>query len=253
MLAIDVGNTHITCAVIREEEVLLVKRIPTDLCLQAGTFFEHLDLEGHELSGQIVMSSVRKALCELVEKESMRLFSKTPVMVTKETPMGIQNRYGSPETLGMDRLVDACACHHIHTRGKRPGIVVDMGTATTIDYLTEHGEFLGGAIVPGLMSSYRGLMASAPELPEVDLAGVDHAVGTTTVECIRSGAVAGHAALVKGLCSTIAREKGADPLVVVTGGLAGVVDTWLPGDYIRDEHLLLRGLAIIERIYRKKC
>jgi type III pantothenate kinase len=167
--------------------------------------------------------------------------------------MGIANLYATKETLGTDRLVDAAACYHLHTKGKRPGIVIDMGTATTIDYITEKGEFLGGAIAPGLVSAYRGLLAFAPELPEVGISKVESPIGTTTKDCIRIGVIAGHAAMAQALSSMMARAGGGDPLVVYTGGLAEVVEAWMPGEYIRDEHLTLKGLSIIYRINMKSC
>jgi len=253
MLAIDVGNTHITCAVIEEEQILLTRRIATDICLNTGTFLDHLDLQGWALSPGIVLSSVRRSVSELIAQECERRFGAAPFVVNNDTPMGITNLYATKETLGTDRLVDAAACYHLHTKGKRPGIVIDMGTATTIDYITEKGEFLGGAIAPGLVSAYRGLLAMAPELPEVGLSKVESAIGTTTNDCIRVGVIAGHAAMAQALSSMMAKAGCGDPLVVYTGGLAEVVEAWMPGEYVRDDLLTLKGLSIICRINMKSC
>jgi type III pantothenate kinase len=253
MLAIDVGNTHITSAVIEEEEILLIRRIATETCLKTGTFLDHLDIDGRPLPPEIVLSSVRRPVSEIIVQECERRLGIAPFVVTNETPMGITNLYGTIDTLGTDRLVDAAACYHLHTRGKRPGIVIDMGTATTIDYITEKGEFLGGAIAPGLVSAYRGLLASAPELPEIGISRVESAIGTTTKDCIRVGVIAGHAAMVQALSSMMAKAGHKTPLVVYTGGLADVVETWMPREYVRDELLTLRGLSIIYRINMKSC
>lgn len=253
MLAIDVGNTHITSAVIEEEEVLLIRRIATQECLDTGSFFNHLDLEGRLLPREIVLSSVRRPVSEIIVQECVGSFGTAPFIVTNDTPMGITNLYETIDTLGTDRLVDAAACYHLHTRGKRPGIVVDMGTATTIDYITDKGEFLGGAIAPGLISAYRGLIASAPELPEIEISKVGSAIGATTKDCIRAGVIAGHAAMVQALSSMMSRNGQESPLVVYTGGLADVVETWMPREYVRDELLTLKGLSIIYRINVKRC
>lgn len=253
MLAVDVGNTHITSAIIEDEEVLLTRRITTETCLNTGTFFNHLDLEGRSLPSEIVLSSVRRSVSEVIAKECEKTLGIAPFVVTNNTPMGITNLYVTTETLGTDRLVDAAACYHIHTKGERPGIVIDMGTATTIDYITEKGEFLGGAIAPGLISAYRGLLASAPELPEIGFSSVGSAIGTTTKDCIRVGVIAGHAAMAQTLASMMAESERGNPLVVYTGGLAEVVEAWMPGEYVRDELLTLRGLSIIYRINMKSC
>lgn len=251
MLVIDVGNTHITCAVIAGAEIRMVRRIPTQACLESGTFFEHLDFAGEPMPEEIALSSVRKSISGIICRECEGFPGITPFIVTNDTPMGITNRYLSKETLGADRLVDAAACYHLHTKGQRPGIVIDMGTATTVDYITEKGEYLGGAIAPGLTSAYRGLLASAPELPEIEISPVDRLIGATTHDCIRSGVIAGHAALVKELSSMMARAHRSNPVVVVTGGLVPIVGAWLPEEYIRDEHLMLKGLAFIYQVNMK--
>lgn len=253
MLAIDVGNTHITSAMFEEGEVLLIRRIATETCLTTGTFLDHLDLGGRPLPSEIVLSSVRRSVSEVIVKECERRVGAAPFIVKNDTPMGITNLYGTKETLGTDRLVDAAACHHFHTKGERPGIVIDMGTATTIDYVTEKGEFLGGAIAPGLVSAYRGLLTFAPELPEIAISRVESAIGTTTKDCIRVGVIAGHAAMAQALSSMMAKAGNGDPLVVYTGGLAEVVETWMPKEYVRDDLLTLKGLSIIYRINMKSC
>lgn len=251
MLAIDVGNTHITTALMEGSEIRLIRRLSTQVCLDTGRFFEHLDLAGERAAGGSVLSSVRPEATAVISRECRERLGQSPLVVTGGTPMGITSRYRSPATLGVDRLVNAAACHHLHTRGERAGIVIDMGTATTIDYVTRGGAFLGGAIAPGLLSACRGLLSAAPELPAVDLSPVGEVIGTTTHECIRSGVIAGHAAMVQGMVSLMARGRRPRPLIVVTGGLLPVVEDRLPGEYLRDEHLLVRGLMAIYGLQEK--
>ncbi len=253
MLAIDVGNTQITCAVIEGDEVRRVRRIETSSCMDRGAFFGHLDLPKASLDGGIVLCSVRKPVTAIIAEECRSLLNCPPLLVTNDTPMGITNRYLSPVTLGTDRLVDAAACHHLYSKGERPGIIIDMGTATTIDYITEEGEYLGGAIAPGLLSAYRGLLAAAPELPGIDISCPGSLIGKTTADCIRTGVIAGHAALISSFPAMMAKERGSDPVVVVTGGLSGVIRPLLPEGYVWDEHLMLRGLGIVYHINMKNC
>lgn len=251
MLAIDVGNTHITSALMEGVEIGYVRRLSTATCLKTGSFFEHLDPESVRHAGECVLSSVRDKISAIITRECLERFGRRPFMVANETPMGIGNRYRTKDTLGTDRLVNAAACHHLYTRGQRPGIIVDMGTATTIDYLSRCGDFLGGAIAPGLVSACRGLLSAAPELPGIDISPVEDLVGATTRDSIRSGVIAGHAAMVESMVSHMARNRRPRPLVVVTGGLLPVVENRLPREYIRDEHLLLKGLSVIYRYHAK--
>ena len=248
MLAIDVGNTHITCAFIEGAEIRLLRRVSTEDCLSGSAFLDLLDLDGKPVPDRIVICSVRRAATGAICRGFREGLGISPFVVSNDTPMGITTSYRSMDTLGTDRLVDAAACHHLYSGGRAPGIVVDMGTATTVDCITEAGEFLGGAIVPGLLSAYRGLLAAAPELPDIAISPVENLIGTTTKECLRSGVIAGHAALIRELSSLMAARLGKKPLVVVTGGLARVIDALLPADYVRDEHLTVKGLSIIHAI-----
>jgi type III pantothenate kinase len=248
MLAIDVGNTHITCAFMEGDEVRLLRRVPTETCLSQNSFVELLDPGDRRLADRVAISSVRKPVTEIISRDCREKLGITPFVVNNATPMGITTSYATVDTLGTDRLVDAAACYHLHCRGAFPGIVVDMGTATTVDYITREGEFLGGAIAPGLVSACRGLLSSAPELPEIDISPVGGLIGTTTTDSIRSGVIAGHAALVRELSSMMAERRGERPLVVVTGGLSAVIGNLLPGHFILDEHLTLKGLSIIHSI-----
>lgn len=251
MLAIDVGNTHITSAFMEGVEIKLVRRLSTATCLEKGSFFDHLEPDSDRITGPCVISSVRKQVSALIIRECEERFGKTPFVVTGDTPMGITNRYRTTTTLGTDRLVNVAACHRLYTRGERPGIVIDMGTATTIDYYTKSGEFLGGAIAPGLISALRGLLSAAPELPEIEISPVNEVIGATTKDCIRSGAIAGHAAMVQGMVSLMARNRRPVPLVVVTGGLLPVVGDRLPREYIREEHLMVKGLSVVYELQGK--
>ncbi len=245
MLAIDVGNTHITSALIDRGDIREIFRVPTVQCLETGTFFGHLPVSRKDIPREIVVSSVRKAVSDIITKECARELQVEPFIIGMEADMGITNRYRTSHTLGIDRLVNACAGYHLYGKGCTPLVIIDMGTATTIDYVTGQGEFLGGAIAPGLLSAYRGLLGLAPELPRVEISPVQTIVGETTDECMRSGVIASHAAMVRSMAAMMAGEKGTNPGVIVTGGLSSIVANLLPGDYIVDEHLTIRGLSLI--------
>ncbi|MBN1635233.1 MAG: type III pantothenate kinase, partial [Deltaproteobacteria bacterium] len=159
--------------------------------------------------------------------------------------------YHTKETLGVDRLVNAAAACFLYGIQGKPVIVIDMGTATTIDYVNPQNEFLGGAIAPGLVSASKGLEINAPELPQIDLSSDVSAIGRTTDECIRSGVILGHAAMIKGMVDLMsAQSHETGPIVVLTGGLSEVVKESFSDRYIFDKNLTLKGLYHIYRINR---
>ena len=248
MLAIDVGNTHITNALFDGGDIKPINSIPTAQCAEDVIFFDSLSLPKGYVPADIIISSVRKDITEIITHECVARFHVTPFVVDVYVEMGIVNLYKSKETLGIDRVVNAAAAYHLYSRGTCPIIVADMGTATTIDYVTQAGEFLGGAIAPGLASAYQGLISLAPELPLVEINPVQAVIGQTTEDCMRSGIVISHAAMVREMAAMMAREKGTEPAVVITGGLSALVRNKLPQACIVDEHLTLKGLSIIYNI-----
>lgn len=245
MLAIDVGNTYIKAAMFDGPEIEDILVIPTAQCQSQGTFLSFLPALRDARPQKVAISSVRQPIREILQREFEAL-GVPPLVVDIGTEMGIANHYRSPATLGIDRLVNAAAAFHLYGRGDRPLIVIDMGTATTIDYVGADGAFLGGAIAPGLLSAYQGLRDCAPALPAIEIAPTAKVIGQTTHECMASGAVIGHAAMVREMVALMA--GGASPLAIITGGVAPLVESWFRDGYIVDRDLTLQGLRIIYEI-----
>lgn len=241
MLAIDVGNTHIKSAIFDGPVIRDVFVVSTNQCQQQGSFLELLPALQCAPPDGVVIASVRAPVTRIMLSEFSARFGIQPLVVDIHTDMGIQNRYESTATLGIDRLVNAAAAYHFYQRPDRALIVIDMGTATTIDLVEPQGAFMGGAIAPGLISAYTGLRSLAPALPEIDIARARNPVGRTTTACMASGIVIGHAAMIR----EMARLMDPDPVAVVTGGLSTVIENWFPDDYIIDRDLTLKGLRII--------
>jgi type III pantothenate kinase len=248
MLAIDVGNTNITNAIFDGDDIREIFRISTKQCVETGTYFGSSGFPQEPIPKEIVISSVRKDVIKIIEAECETKLMIKPFVVEVDVEMGIINLYKTKDTLGIDRLVNASAGYHLYSKGSCPLVVVDMGTATTIDYITQQGEFLGGAIAPGLMSAYRGLLMRAPELPKVEISQVQTIIGKTTQECMKSGVIASHAAMISEMANMMAIENGSTPAVIITGGLCGVIANKIPGEYSIDENLTLKGLSIIYNI-----
>jgi len=127
-----------------------------------------------------------------------------------------------------------------------------MGTATTIDYVTEDGVFLGGMIAPGIHSAYQGLLSAAPVLPRLNDLFAGELIGASTEACVRSGVVMGHACMIRKVVEMMARQNKAKPVVVLTGGTSCMVGKALPRTYRIDNNLILKGLSVIWSLLNSK-
>lgn len=249
IVAIDVGNTNLRLGIVRGGDVLGARRAATRSVTSAAeaerTLSELLAEDGAALSdvATIVVASVvpavSAALAELAADRGIRL------VVADSATIPIPVRVDQPAAVGDDRLVNAFAAGALYGR---PAIVVDLGTATTLDVVAVDGAFLGGAIAPGLGLGLDALAERTAQLPRVPLEVPDKAIGTDTVSAVQSGAVLGYFGLVKELVRRIAAELGTKPTVIVTGGLSAL--PWardIPGVAAIDPLLTLRGLALVYR------
>ena len=155
---------------------------------------------------------------------------------------GITICYEKPLELGADRLVNAVAAYDIY---KRSIIVIDLGTATTIDYVSSQGEYRGGAIAPGIVTAGEALFQRASKLPRVDFIYPKQMIGRNTVESMQAGIVAGYVSLVDGIVEKIRDEVKTGPYVVATGGFAPLIAAHAKTINEVDENLTLKGLKII--------
>jgi type III pantothenate kinase len=170
-----------------------------------------------------------------------RFFDVPLVVVEPGIKTGMPVRYENPREVGADRIVNAVAALDLYGA---PAIVVDLGTATTFDAISAQGEYLGGAIVPGVEISVDALVAHAASLRRVELAEPRHAIGRTTEESMQSGAIYGYAALVDGLCRRIEAELGG-ATVIATGGLAGLITPYTTAVAHHEPWLTLHGLRLL--------
>lgn len=190
----------------------------------------------------IVVSSSVPAVTSALRSMVDRWFDAPLVVVGPETETGMAVLYDNPGEVGPDRIVDAVAAVDLHGA---PVIVVDVGTATTFDAVSPAGEYLGGAIVPGIAISMNALFEQAAALRKVELLPPARAIGRSTAESIRSGAVFGYSSLVDGMCRRIATEIGARPAVVATGGLAPLIVDQCETVTAHEPWLTLHGLRLV--------
>jgi len=256
LLAIDVGNTHITVGLFREKNLKHSWRLNTDRHYtsdELGVHFLNLlatkNLDASLLTG-VCIASVVPSLDEPLKAMSRTYLRTTPILVGPQTRLGIRNLYKNPDEVGADRLVNAVAVHALY---RKPTIVVDFGTATTLDCVTAKGEYLGGAICPGLELAGEWLASHTAKLPRITFNSAPvRAIGKTTKESLQSGLFFGYIALVEGLLQRLTKEMQAmpagrqvRPFVVATGGLSLVIGPRIKAVSRVLPNLTLDGLRLI--------
>jgi type III pantothenate kinase len=249
LVTIDVGNSHTVIGIYSGERLTHHWRIST---IGDRTTDEHgailstlLHAAGLEIPLKpegVAISCVVPPLNQVMEQVAERYFHCTPVMVGPGIKTGMPILNENPKEVGADRIVNAVAAHD---RYAGACIIVDFGTATTLDYVTGRGEYAGGTIAPGLGVSMDALIAHAAKLYRVELVRPKEVIGRTTIAAIQSGLVFGYTALVDGLVHRIRRERGEKAHVIATGGFAELIAPESETIEEVDEFLTLKGLRLI--------
>ncbi|NUO61818.1 MAG: type III pantothenate kinase [Hamadaea sp.] len=224
LLCIDIGNTNTVLATFEGDKIVHSWRVKTDARNTAdelGLMFRGL-LAGDnvEITGVAACSTVPAALRSLRTMLSRYYGGIPTVIVEPGVKTGVQLAIDNPKEVGSDRVVNTLAAH---TLFGGPAIVVDFGTSTNFDAVSERGEFLGGVLAPGIEISVEALAARAAQLRKVELIKPPKVIGKNTVECLQSGVVYGFAGQVDGIVERMIGELGPVTAVIATGGLAPVV------------------------------
>jgi type III pantothenate kinase len=249
LLAVDVGNSQTVIGVFDGDDLARHWRIstepsrtPDELALLFGGFMEFADMSFRRNVHGLICSSVVPVVTEMLRVMTHKYFHFAPIVVGPGVKTGMPMRVDNPREVGADRIVNAVAAYELHGG---PGVVVDFGTATSFDVYSGEGEFLGGAIAPGVATSIQALSAKGAQLPRIELQTPVSPVGRSTIEAMRSGAVYGFAGLVDRIVDEIADELDAEPVVVATGGLAPPVIEACESIERHDPWLTLHGLRFI--------
>lgn len=226
LLAIDIGNTNVVLGVFDGETLRQSWRIGTKASMTEDEYamivkdlFGFAGIEFAQVDG-IIISSVVPPLLPIMSGMSRKYFRIEPMVVTHELKAGIMLTYDNPREIGADRIVNAAAAYQ---RYGGPLIIVDFGTATTFCAITKTGEYLGGAITPGLKISAEALYERAAKLPRVELVKPRSVIGRDTISAMQAGILYGYAGLVDGIVERMQKELGSDAKVIATGGLAELV------------------------------
>ena len=220
LLTVDVGNTNTVLGLFDGPELYESYRIKTDPRVTAdelALMFRGL-LVGHPPPDGMAVCSTVPAVLDQLRAMFDRYFAGVPaIVVGPGVRTGVPLLYDNPREVGPDRVVNTLAAHTLYGG---PAVVVDFGTSTNFDVVSPRGEFLGGALAPGIEISVDALAARAARLFKVELVEPRSVIGKTTGEALQSGLVYGFAGQVDGMVRRIAAELGADPVVIATGGLS---------------------------------
>lgn len=248
LLAVDIGNTQTHLGAFDGAELMQSWRLATraeatgdEVGVAIGGLLDSRGVDLGAIDGAIV-STVVPQLGSAYERMAEDYLGRRCLLVGAGTRTGMPIRIDNPRELGSDRLVNAVAAYD---RFGGRCLAVDFGTSTNFDAVSADGEYLGGAIGPGLEISMAALHSKAAKLPTVDLVGTDAAIGSNTVAAIRSGFVFGFAGLVDGIATRAIEQLGPGTSVVATGGLAHVIAPHCETVDEVDELLTLTGLRLI--------
>ena len=248
LLAIDIGNTNITLGVFEDKELRATWRIATGLDRMPDEYAALLlnllhqqGLNSPDIT-KVALCSVTPPLAAVFEELSQRYFHVSPLVVGAGVKTGVSIRMDNPREVGADRIVNAAAAHHLYGG---PIIIADLGTATTFDTVSREGNYLGGAIAPGIYIAAESLFTRAAMLPRVELTRPEHAIGTSTITAIQSGLVFGYVGLIEGIVARIQQELGEKAKVVATGGYAELLAKETPVIEIVNPDLTLIGLRLV--------
>lgn len=248
LLTIDIGNTNITLGLYHDKDLgprwrlsTIHDHMPDEYGLQFVGLLNLAAIQVEDIHG-ICLASVVPPLTDKVIDACHNYLKKDPLVIDANVKTGVRVLYDDPQAVGADRLVDAAAVHELYGG---PACVVDFGTATTFDAISEGGDYLGGAIAPGIGIAAEALFMRTAKLPRVNIQKPPSVIGRNTVHSIQSGLLYGYVSLVEGMVARFRLELGEKMKVIATGGLAEVVANETDILNIVAPWLTLDGLRIV--------
>ena len=248
LLAIDIGNSNMVLGVYRDRELVTHWRLvtqPERTVDEYGVLIGHLASArniGSDAIDAIIVSCVVPPMVGMIDELGRKFFGVKPLLVGPGLKTGMPILYDSPQDVGADRIANGVAAYD---RFGAACVVIDFGTATTFDCVSDKGEYLGGLIAPGLMIAVEALFQRASKLPRVEIVCPSSVIGKSTVHSIQSGIYHGYVGLVDGIVQRIEKENRVKARVVATGGVASLIAHESAVIEDVDEFLTLEGLRLI--------
>jgi type III pantothenate kinase len=226
LLAVDIGNTNITIGLFKDEDLQAtwriatgVHRMPDEYAVIIMNMLRHHGVETGDITKGAI-SCVVPPLLTTFNELFERYFHIQPLVVGPGIKTGIRIRMDNPREVGGDRISNAAGALSLYSP---PIIVVALGTATAFDTISKEGDYLGGAVAPGIAIAAEALFTHTAALPRVEMVAPRKAIGTNTLAAMQSGIIFGYAGLIEGIVNRIQQELGEKPIVVATGGYAGII------------------------------
>ena len=254
LLAIDIGNTNLVIGCIHDDKILFKARIATDRTRTSDQYGVEIKsmLEAYGVKrsdiDDCIISSVVPPVFNSVRTGVIKIIGKQPMVVGPGLKTGLNIHVDVPSQVGSDRIVIAVAALAEY---KAPLLLMDLGTATTIESVEPDNVYMGGVIIPGVRVSLDALTSRAAQLPGISLDQPKQVIGKNTVDCMRSGMMFGTAAMIDGLVERMEEELGHRCTLIATGGLAQFIAPLCKREIILDKDLLLKGLNIIYKKNKK--
>ncbi len=248
LLVIDIGNTNITLGLYEGEVLRSHWRLATDQHRMADEYgialvnlFQHVGLGANDVHAA-ALASVVPPLTGTFTQACEQYVGRRPLIVDAGTKTGVRVKYDDPKQVGADRVVDAVAAYKLYGG---PACIVDFGTGTTFDAISAEGDYLGGAIAPGIGIAADALFLNTSKLPKVDLQRPPSVIGRNTVHSLQSGLLFGYVGLVEGMVARFRAELGAQMKVIGTGGLVEIIARETKVIDIVAPWLTLEGLRLV--------
>lgn len=255
LLVIDIGNTNITMGLYDDDRLKGKYRLTTKFQRTSDEYgfflLSFLNASNTDVKDvdDIIISSVVPKINYSFTNSIKRYLFKDPIMIGPGIKTGISVRIDNPNSLGADRIVDACGAYYTYGG---PCIVIDFGTATTYDVVNDRGEFLGGATAPGIGISGQALSSQTAKLPEIEIKKPDKIIAKSTVKSMQAGLVYGYIGQTEYIIKKLKEEYGHDMKVISTGGLGKIIANETEMIDVHDVDLTFKGLKLIYDRNRKR-
>jgi len=255
LLTIDIGNTNVKLGIFEGDKLKATWSLATGIHRTSDEYggvllnlMERKRISPSKVTGVALCSVVPPLLPTFVELCKKYLDTK-PLVVEAGVKTGMRIRLDNPREVGPDRVVNAVAAQHLY--GK-PAIIIDLGTATTFDVVSKEGDYLGGAIAPGIVVATEALYTRTAALPRIGLGRPKQVIGKNTVSAMQSGIIFGYIGLIEGMIQRIEQELGSKARVVATGGQAHLVAEGIPAIDVVNPDLTLIGLRLIYEMNKEQ-